>query len=421
MMFTLLIALTIFAHSAHVEANIPVYPLTNSSESDKAKYFSDPYHVPYQKIQKNQGIYISGTTHQYLECDTSLQPGCASSFPNKYISDLALNQTANNSNTTICGTAGIHPFQSVSDGKLSWDAIVTLHVQNNSACNGLSGWSIIVHAHPENASAVDLPPTSWVGDQVLIGSFAKNVDANYDGKYFQTPAGQLYLVYQKQHSKSPKRDGVVAWPMDDPTNKTPGSEPKILLLPDDDLNSENYVADRNDFKLIETGNIQVIGDKFLMAYSVGAYNHRSYKMGIAYSDTFLPSNGQQYRKVIKNNPQRFWKSQGQKEVYYLLQADQKQGWHYVGDQVLAPAVPTVAQIGQNGGWAATFAGYDPDEPSIKDGKKKFVASRRRPYFVNLDVNVPVNTSVKEASDADLQSWITTAQRMADEDRRGLEL
>ncbi|KAH8724300.1 hypothetical protein GQ44DRAFT_773231 [Phaeosphaeriaceae sp. PMI808] len=407
MMFTSLTVLTIFVLSAHAQANIPIYPLVNVTLVNKTKYFSDPYHVPYQN---NQGIYISGTTHQYLECDASLQPGCASSFPNKYDSDRALKQAANSSGTTICGAAGIHPFQSVTDGKRSWDAVVTLHVQDNSTCNGISGWSVIVHAHPENASAVDLPPTSWVGDKVLIGSFSEDVDANYDGKYFQTPAGQLYLVYQKQYSKQPKRDGVVAWLMDDPMTKVPGSEPIFLLLPDDDLNSENYV-DSDGFKLIETGNIHAIKGKFLMAYSVGAYNHQSYKMGIAYSDTFLPAKGQQYRKVMKNNPQHLWKSQGQKEVYYLLQADQKHpGWHYVGDKVLAPGVPTVAQIGPNGGWVATFAGYDPDDAPIKDGTNKFVASHRQPYFVNLDVNVPVNPSVKEASDAELQSWIIPAHK-----------
>jgi hypothetical protein len=397
MIFTSLsaVAIAVFALSAHAQANIPIHPLSNSN-----KYFSDPYHVRYQN---SEGIYISGTTHQYLECDASLQPGCASSSPNDYDSDQALKHAANSSGTHICGSAGIHPFQSVSGGKASWDAIVTLHVQSSSACNGISGWSVIVHAHPENASTVDLPPTSWIGDKVLVGSFSENVDANYDGKYFKTPAGELYLVYQKQYSKQPKRDGVVALPMDDPKTKKSGSEPVFLLRPDDDLNSENYV-DSDHFKLIETGNIRAINNKFLMAYSVGAYDHRSYKMGIAYSDTFLPAKGQQYRKVMKDNPHNLWKSKEKKEIYYLLQADEKQdGWHYVGDQVLAPGVPTVAQIGPNDGWVATFAGYEPNEP--KDSTDKFKASHRRPYFVDLDVKVPVNPSVKDASDSQLQSWI----------------
>lgn len=112
---------------------------------------------------------------------------------------------------------------------------------------------------------------------------------------------------------------------------------------------------------------------------------------------------------MKDNPHNLWKSKGKKEVYYLLQADEKQdGWHCVGDQVLAPGVPTVAQIGPNGGWVATLAGYELNEP--KDSTDKFKASHRRPFFVDLDVKVPVNPSVKDASDSQLQSWITPKHR-----------
>jgi len=266
----------------------------------------------------------------------------------------------------------------------------------------------------------------------MIGNFSENVDANYDGKYFQTPDGHLYLVYQKQksnpaedngvqtmseqvqlvdqkqESESPKRDGVVAWPMNNPTTLTPGTKPTFLLLPDDNLNSENYVAGNKHFKLIETGNIHAINGKFLMAYSVGAYDRKTYKIGIAYSDTFLPVNGQHYRKVMKNNPDHLWNSSGDKEVYYLLQGEEPHdGWHYVGDQVLAPGVPTVAQIGPNNSWVLLFAGYNPNDAPPKEGKKgEFQPNHRRPYFAKIDLKVPDNLSVKQATDAQLQDWIT---------------
>ena len=401
MIITLLIALLPFVLSAYAQASIPIYPITNVAGG--TGYFSDPYHVPYQN---SQGIYISGTTHQYLECDTSLQPRCASLHRNQYNTSGPLTQAAKADGTTICSAAGIHPFQSGSGASRSWDALVTLHVQDRSDCQSTNSWSVIVHARPEDSSAIDVPPTSWIGDKVLIGSFAENVDANYDGKYFQTPAGKLYLVYQKQDSKRPKRDGVFAWPMDNPMTKTPGNNATMLLLPDDNLNSENYVRGDDSFKLIETGNIRAINGKFLMAYSVGAYNHQTYKLGIAYSDTFLPASGEQYRKVMKNNPDHLWNSQGQKEVYYLLQGDEiHDGWHYVGDQVLAPGVPTVAQIGPGNGWLLTFAGYDPSD-APQDGPNEYMADHRRPYFINLDVKVPATPSVKQASDAELQDWIT---------------
>ncbi|KAJ5910362.1 hypothetical protein N7504_005005 [Penicillium tannophilum] len=385
-------------------ADISISPVTNVNKDAETGYFSDPFHVVYHNTTE---LYISGTTHQYLRCNGGdLSPGCASTLKNKYKTSLALNKSADAAGTTICGAAGIHPFQSKDR---SWDALVTLHVQNSSKCDGISGWSVIVHAHSEE-SAADKPPTSWVGDKVMVGTFSENVDANYDGKYFQTPDEKLYLVYQKQkvqkqESKSSKRDGVVAWPMNDPTTMTPGTKPTFLLLPGENLNSENYVAGNDHFKLIETGNIHAINDKFVMAYSVGAFDHKTYKIGIAYSDTFLPVHGQHYRKVMKDSPDNLWNSKGDKEVYYLLQADEPDAWHYVGDQVLAPGVPTVAQIGPNNSWALLFAGYNPNDAPFKEGTK-FEANHRRPFFAKIDVKIPDNLSVKQATDAQLQDWIT---------------
>ena len=179
-----------------------------------------------------------------------------------------------------------------------------------------------------------------------------------------------------------------------------------------------------------------------MVYSVGAYNRQTYKIGVAYSDTFLPSsdngneNGkQQYRKVLKNNPDNLWGSgKDNKEVFYLLQAEEShEGWHYVANQVLAPGVPTAAQIGaDNGGWVLLFAGYEPgdtghgndggdgdgdgdieeaeveaeEEGEEKTTGEKFQASKRRPFFVGLNVSVPQGKTVKEASDEEVQGWIT---------------
>lgn len=388
---------------AYGQVNIPIYPLTNADKP----YFSDPYHVPYQN---NQGIYIAGTTHQYLKCNSKLELRCASKIPNDYTSSAALNQSARESGATICSAAGIHPYQSGSKtdsgDTRSWDAVVTLHVQNTSDCDGISGWSIIVHAHPENPNHLDTPPASWIGDKLLIGSFLENVDANYDGKYFRTPNDQLYLIYQKSHeekSKDKKVDGVVALSLFDPRTITPGASPHWLLLPDPDLNSENYILSNNGkFKLIETGNIRAINNTFIMAYSVGAFFNTSYKIGIAYSDTFLGP----YRKVYKKNPGEVWGTPAsRKEVWYLLQGDQEvEGWRYVGDEVLAPGVPTVAKIGEDG-WVLLFAGFDADDAPV-DEKGNLVAHYRRPYYVDLNVNVPRGTKVSEVSDEELGRWIT---------------
>ena len=392
-----------FVSTAQSQAKIPIKPLTNSNDANKTPYFSDPYYVPYANSQE---IYIAGTTPSYLECNQTLSSECAHKHHNNYNSSGALQQAAQRVGTNICSAAGIHPFHIGPEGNRTWDAVVTLHV-SNKPCHAISGWSVIVHAHPTNESIKDTPPKSWVGDNILIGSFSENVDANYDGKYFQTPAGELYLLYHKQTSTAPTRDGGVARPMDDFNTTTPGANDTWLLLPDEDLNSENYHPGNKSFKLIETGNMAFINDKFVMAYSAGAYNNQSYKLGVAYSDTFLPAPGQQYRKVMKDNPDELWNSTGKQEVYYLLQAEENHdGWHYVADQVLAPGVPTVAQIGPGGGWILLFAGYDVKDHPIKDGSNKYEANHRRPYFVELNVTVPADTPVMQATDSELQGWIT---------------
>ncbi|EJD40280.1 hypothetical protein AURDEDRAFT_187063 [Auricularia subglabra TFB-10046 SS5] len=408
-LLALLLRLSAFVLDTNAQAaNIPIHPITNVNVDKHTGYFSDPFHIPYEG---NEKVCIGGTTPAYLECDGALTPECATKSKNHYNTSDALRQQAGS--TTICTAAGIHPFQSGSGANRTWDAVVTLHVQDNPNCDGagLSGWSVIVHAHPADPAeaAGAAPPTSWLGDKLLIGSFAQRADANYDGKYFRTPAGQLYLLFSKRDyaDTSGKRDGVAAVAMDDPRTKTPGSTPRFLLLPDDGLNSENYRAGSPSFKLIETGNVRAIHGKFVMAYSAGGFANVSYKLGVAYSDTFLPPRGQGYRKVMKDNADRLWGSQKPKEVFYLLQADEKHaGWHYVGDQVLAPGVPTVANIGPNHSWVLTFAGYDPQDAPLRSNASAFQANHRRPYFVHLNVSVPENKSVKEATDAELQSWIT---------------
>lgn len=380
---------------------IPLYAITIVNTGDQTGYFSDPYHVDYQP---NQGIFISGTTPAYLECGTELTTQCAGSNEpsNTYTTGTALANQANGS-AVICSYAGIHP-RKADDG--TWDAVVTLHVQQSgTTCNGISGWSVIVHAHPTVTGSV-VPPNAWIGDALLIGSFASSAEANYDGKYFETPDKQLYLVYQKQLTPPPnKRDGVVARLMSDPTNFAAGNTDHTLLAPDSSYNSEDYVAGDDSFKLVETGNIRAYQGKFIMAYSVGAFDHNSYKLGIAYSDTFIPANGGQYRKVTKANPSNLWNTNG-REIYYLLQAEENvSGWHYVGNQVLAPGVPTVADIGAGGAWILTFAGYDPNDAPLNPGTSQYMANHRRPFFININLNIP-SSSVASAQDDALLNWIT---------------
>lgn len=366
--------------------------------------FSDPYHVPYNSPSS---LYIAGTTHQYLVCaSTNLSPDCAQETPVTLTYSSTLTSNAAGNNVTIASAAGLHPYQMTSGGTTTWIMAVTLKVQPN---DGSSGWSVIAHATPDDPTS-STPPTTWVADNLIIGSFANNVDADYDGKYFQD-SGQLYLIYQKELSASPHRDGIVAQAMDSPTQHA-SSGPVTMLAPNPDTNplmSEWYYPNNHtgnlNFKLVETGNIRKINGKYVMAYSVGAFNRTTYKLALAWSDTFLGP----YTKVTQVNPDSIWGTTGP-EVLYLLQSEQSNWPNYVANQVLSPGVPTVAQIGSgtnDTNWVILFAGYDPSET---ESGGTYDAGHRRTRYVALDFNVPDSSvTVAGSTNAQIKGWLTLHQ------------
>jgi uncharacterized protein (DUF2147 family) len=121
-------------------------------------------------------------------------------------------QEVSNANVNICSVYGIHPFQTVSNGKKKKkkkkkkkNGIKQLHTRYRknpinvrvSRYGASSSWT-----YPEG-STVDTPPAPWIGDKTLVGSFSDNEDANYNGKYFRTLEGKLFLMYQKQMHEKP--------------------------------------------------------------------------------------------------------------------------------------------------------------------------------------------------------------------------
>jgi hypothetical protein len=265
-----------------------------------------------------------------------------------------------------------------------------------------SNWTVILHAHPTGTTPGAVP-TNWEADSLLVGSFTNPSKADYDGKYFED-AGKLYLVYSDRLSDTPARDGIVARLMTAPETVA-ATAPTVLLAPGD-YSSELFFGlhQSDNFKLIETGNITVVDNKFVMAYSTGAYYEPDYKIGLAWSDTFLPAAGQSYRKLTTTDSGGVWGKAGRPEVRYLMQS-QEPGWpNYVGKTVLAPGVPAVVQDGR--GWYLTFAGYLPSDAPVDPKTGHYVPSSRRPFFAPLSVRVPTGASVAGTSDADLANWIT---------------
>jgi hypothetical protein len=382
-----------------------IQPLTNVDVANHTGYFSDPYLVP---LSGTGSTYITGTTQKYLICHGPLQPGCGQS-QSITVDTSSLEAKAQRAGATITSIAGLHPLQN-SQGL--WMMVLTLHVQKEGSVDpdegATAGWSVIVHAAASVPHSASLP-VNWTADDVLVGSFSKDVKANYNGKYFEHD-GQLYLTYIKRLGDKPPRDGIVAQKMRTPSEKA-DEEPVLLLQPSDDSDSkasEIYYPDGGgDLKLVETCNITEINGKFALAYAVGAFNRRNYKSAVAWSDTFLPPPEKTYRKVTRPDPNGIWSNNKHDEVVYLLQAEKPNWPNYVKSQVIAPGVPTISRSGPNGGWVLIFAGYAPgDNPTNSNGT--FEGNHRRPFYVRLNVSVPGDKSVSAVSQDELATWITLA-------------
>jgi hypothetical protein len=360
-------------------------------------HFSDPY--PLSGSTSAGGpptMTFSGTFDEIMTCTGPLRPGCFVPSDLQVTFDPVLSTQIDAAHDTVHSTKAHHIYHRP-DG--SWDMVVTSEIQQAGRT-----WNVIFHARP-GAGDLGSPPTHWVVDSVLSGPLTQPVAANYDGKLYDDGPGGLYLVYSGALSTDPQVFGVVAERLVTPSQPS-GDPPVTLLAPDTadgGLNSENRFAidQQGGFRLTETGNITKIGDKYVMVYAVGAFDRPDYKIGVAYSDTLLPSDGQGWRKVRQPDPAGVWGKPGQDEVRYLLQSQVAAWPNDVAGDVLAPGVGSL--IENDGRWSLMFAGYPPGEET--DGDGKYEASHRTPFFVPITLQVPAAPTVAAATDAQLATWI----------------
>lgn len=369
-----------------------------SPESTRAGHFSDPYPL---ETSSTSDVAFSGTFKEIITCQGGIKPGCFSPSPIWVTFDTALDAQVKAHNLDLNSTKA-HHITRTSNGR--WEMVLSAEVAPHGHSRN-DHWNLILHAHPTQQA--DAAPTRWIVDSLLVGSLDHSEPANYDGKYFEN-GDKLYLLYNKSISTHPTRFGIAAQRLDTPSQPA-DTQPVMLLTPSTSaggFTSENYfsVGQQGGFRLVETGNVFKIGGKYVMVYSVGAYNRPTYKIGVAYSDTFLPQGGGMYRKVLLADTGGVWGRPGAEEVDYLLQSQKARWPHYARAEVQAPGVGSL--IEHNGAWYLFFAGYDPSEEPQGE-KHIFTASHRQPFYLPIHVRIPDDTTVAQASDRELQSWITT--------------
>ena len=386
-------------------SQVAIEPATPMIEDAASGYFSDPYPIHLAPFLAGAPQFFSGTTKAVIGCPGAATADCYRSIPIQISAGPELEAKAKAAGDTIGVFENNNIYQ---DDSGAWQMATTMYVKNPAAFPEVKHWNLIVHAHPTDP----LIPTVWVTDSVLVGSFTEPAKANYDGKYF-SDNGKLYVLYSKRLSKDgePAHDGIVAQALISATE--PAAEPPVTLLQPETanggFNSEYFfgLPPKNDFKLVETGNITKIGNTYVMAYSTGAYNQPDYKTGLAYSDAFLPQPGAYYRKIVTPDAADVWGQPDHEEVLYLLQSQEPAWPNYVAMQVVAPGVPSIVKD-KSGSWLLYFAGFDPGDHPLSKRTGNFDASHRRPYFVKLNVAIPEGATVAATSDAALAQWITTA-------------
>ena len=395
---------------AATAAPIALEPATQVKEEEHLGYFGDPYPIHLAPwLEPFLPQYISGTTPEVLQCQRPVQPGCFSATPVTVTPSAELQSTVTAAGIVCGDPLNRNIFQAL-DG--SWQMAITLYVHPKG--DAKANWTVVAHAHPNEPISLT-PPTTWVADTVLVGSLAKQAFANYDGKYLEDN-GRLYLIYSKRLLPiAADHDGVVAQAMTSP-KELASSAPVTLLGPSDvngGFNSEYFhtvPASGDMFKLIETGNITKINGKYVMAYSAGDYQQKDYKTGLALSDTLLPAEGAEYRRITMEDTAGVWGQPDHLEVRYLLQSQKPEWPNYVASQIIAPGVPAIVQEA-DGRWLLFLDGFLPSNATLSNNPAgnpfNIVATLRRPFYVPLNVQVPVNGSVAAATEQELASWITT--------------
>lgn len=212
------------------------------------------------------------------------------------------------------------------------------------------------------------PITAWKVDKVLVGDREGKSGFAYDVEIEHDEDGRLWLIHNYSAALG-QNVHIRAQRMIDPATPDPELPPRDILVP------EGYGSeDRNPgfIQITEGTNLARVQGKWVLLYSVGdfaLYDGRSnYKLGVAYSGTLIPPPGRMYQKVIIDDPENHWRSEGKggREVCYLLQSQVREWPNYCEDFVRGPGLGNLVMA--DGKTWLVFHGYQPgtDNPGAHE-------------------------------------------------------
>ncbi len=203
-------------------------------------------------------------------------------------------------------------------------------------------WTAICHFSPDpDPKATKAPITRWKLDKVLIDKAYDN-HIVHEGKdlymiYSSGEAGHIYLFAQK---------------MKNPLELDENDAPRILLSDHKEALASELRNIGGTMKLYEAASISRIhapgGTKYVMPYNVSDFALRSYKIGVAFSDTLMPAEGREYEKIYFNDEFNAWGSgSNAREVCYILQSQKKSLPNYHGRAFRSPGSGDIVHYKNN--------------------------------------------------------------------------
>lgn len=258
-----------------------------------------------------------------------------------------------------------------SDG--SYHAYGTLHLGNFH--------TVIAYFEPQASEKWEKgkPITKWKFKSVVVGDPARQDWKYYESKILEDTDKSIYLMYVANTG----RDNFIFAQKMKSWSEIDTSAPRRLILKPEGYRSE----DRNgpgSMQLVEGGSIFKHKGKYILFYSVGDYLLNNYKLGMAFSASLIPNQGQTYRTVKLPDLKRVWGESGhQDEIGYLLQSEKPQWPNYSANLVVGPGLGSIVTIDDKP-WLF-FHGYKPDDKERRP-ENRFVF--RVPVTMALDRGVP---------------------------------
>jgi hypothetical protein len=223
------------------------------------------------------------------------------------------------------------------------------------------------------------PVTRWRLARVMVGDADRGDCGYYESKVLREADGTRHLMYVARVGRD---NHIVARRMRSPTELDPSAKPRLLLRP-----SGYPSEDRNGpggMQLVEGPSIARLDGKFVLLYSVGDFRLNNYKLGMAFSDTLIPPEGQPYRtfKIPLAARGSLGGPVGE-EIAYLLQSEHPDRPNYIGSAVVGPGLGSVIDV--DGRPWLFFHGYKPDDRERRP-QNRFVY--RAPLTVGIRESEP---------------------------------